>query len=411
MISISHSPNSNFKQGLIALSYLLLPWKWPQWRSGDQIKALEAQFSEYIGIQSASFSQAREALYAILKAFNIGEGDEVIIQGYTCIVVPNAVLFTGASPIYVDVDESLNIDPNLIEKSITPSTKAIIVQNAFGVPADVLTIKKICEKHSLKLIEDCALSLGAKVGGKKVGTFGDAAIFSFGRDKIISSVSGGMATASSKDVFNKVLEQRNHATRRPKLWVFQNLMHPLLISWMSRLIDFFKLGQILIKTSQALKLVNKVYTKKEKQSKKPVHLTYKMPNALAALASEQLKLVDAYNNHRQEIAEDYVKFCDSKQIKYQKINNIDECSILRFNILVEHASDVRSFARKKGFLLGDWYNQIVIPKPKDLEQIKYTPGSCPNSEEYARQSVNLPTHYKLRQKHLNRLFSVLEQIL
>ena len=120
----------------------------------------------------------------------IGEGDEVLVQAFTCVAVPNSVLWAQATPVYADIDATLNIDPIDVEKKITNRTKAIIVQHTFGIPADMDALVALAKKHNILLIEDCAHSLGATYKGKKVGTFGDAAFFSFGRDKVVSSVFG-----------------------------------------------------------------------------------------------------------------------------------------------------------------------------------------------------------------------------
>ncbi|MFH1859640.1 MAG: DegT/DnrJ/EryC1/StrS family aminotransferase [bacterium] len=109
----------------------------------------------------------------------IGEGDEVLVEGFTCVVVPNAVIFAGAKPIYVAPDpKTYNMDINQIETKITPKTKAIIAQHTFGLPADMDLILDISRKHNLMVIEDCAPAMGATYKGKKVGTLGDAAFFS-----------------------------------------------------------------------------------------------------------------------------------------------------------------------------------------------------------------------------------------
>src|SRR3989344_4370322 len=107
MLSISHSPNSTFKQQVLALSLLFQPWKWSR---GGAAAKLEQEFTTALGLKDAiSFVNGREALYAVLSALGIGQGHEVILQAYTCIVVPNTIIWAGAKPIYADIDSSLNI--------------------------------------------------------------------------------------------------------------------------------------------------------------------------------------------------------------------------------------------------------------------------------------------------------------
>src|SRR5581483_4013141 len=113
-------------------------------------------------------------------------------QAFTCVAVPNSVLWTGAKAIYADIDETGNLDPKDLEKKITKKTKAVIIQHTFGIAANMDAIQKVLKGKKIILIEDCAHALGASYKGKKLGTFGEFAFFSFGRDKVISSVFGGM---------------------------------------------------------------------------------------------------------------------------------------------------------------------------------------------------------------------------
>mgnify|MGYP002623164870 CR=1 FL=1 len=211
MISISHSPNSTWKQIRQSFAYLILPWRWNSWVNGSKVNELEVAIGEMHGLSNGiAFSQAREGLLAILKALKIKEGDEVLIQGFTCIVLPNAIISAGAKPIFVDIDkETLSMDTDLIEQKITSRTKALILQHSFGFPADINTVQKICSKHNISLIEDCALSLGAKYSGSLTGTFGDFSFFSFGRDKVLSAVSGGMVLTKSDEMNDKIRQIRD----------------------------------------------------------------------------------------------------------------------------------------------------------------------------------------------------------
>ncbi|MEO8086120.1 MAG: aminotransferase class I/II-fold pyridoxal phosphate-dependent enzyme, partial [Bacteroidota bacterium] len=115
--------------------------------------------------------KGRVGLYALLKSMNVGKGDEVIIPAFTCIVVPNAILYLGAKPVYVDIDNrTYNINVDLIEEKITPRTKVIIAQNTFGLPPDIETILKIGQKNNLRVLEDCTHGFGGHTGGLPNGT-------------------------------------------------------------------------------------------------------------------------------------------------------------------------------------------------------------------------------------------------
>ncbi|HPY80345.1 MAG TPA: DegT/DnrJ/EryC1/StrS family aminotransferase, partial [Bacteroidales bacterium] len=134
----------------------------------------ECEFAKQLSKNVAfSFWKARVALYAILKGMGIGDGDEVILPGYTCVMDVNPIKYLGAKPVYVDIEPAMyNINPDLIEAKITGRTRLIIAQHTYGYPCDMDRILAIAARRGLPVIEDCCLSLGSTYKGKPVGAFG-----------------------------------------------------------------------------------------------------------------------------------------------------------------------------------------------------------------------------------------------
>ena len=129
------------------------------------------------------------ALYAILSSLDIGRGDEVIITGFTCAVVPNAVLRAGAIPVYCDISvDNFGTCSKSLSTLITSRTRVIIAQHTFGIPCDIDRIAKVAKINGIILVEDCALSLGSKLKGRSLGTYGDFAIFSTDHSKPINTM-------------------------------------------------------------------------------------------------------------------------------------------------------------------------------------------------------------------------------
>lgn len=370
MISASLSPNTEPDDVLLAVKTLFTPRKWQR---GEALVSVRRWFNDTIIL----FSSGRVALFAILNAFGIGEGDEVIVQAFTCVAVPNSVLWVGATPIYVDIDKTFNLDARDLEGKITKRTKAIIVQHTFGVPANLEAIAKIAKKNSLLVIEDCAHSLGLPLSG-------DAAFFSFGRDKVISSVWGGGAIINSKfKIQNLKLKNSEKELPEPKsYWIFQQLFHPIAFSLILMLYDVI-IGKLLLVFLQKLRFLSIPVYPKEKHGGRPDELFVKFPNALAILALNQLKKLDRFNKRRREIANYYAKELGLSIAK--------EAIYLRFPILVENPRDLIEKAKRNGVLLGNWYHNIIDPVGVDLDAIGYKPGSCPNAENAARHIINLPT--------------------
>ncbi len=167
----------------------------------------ENQFASYLGpdVSAFAFWKGRVALYAILKALEIGDGDEVIIPGFTCVVVPNAVRFAGARPVYVDIPANgYNLDLAEVAAAITPKTKALVIQHTFGIPADLEKLLPLAEKHKLFVIEDCAHTLGTQYKGQLLGSFGHAAFFSSQWSKPYTTGLGGIAATRDPDLASRL---------------------------------------------------------------------------------------------------------------------------------------------------------------------------------------------------------------
>ena len=159
----------------------------------DVVSSYEHQMTSLIGSGfGISFAAGRMAFYSLLKALNIGIGDEVILPGFTCSVMPNAVWRSGAIPVFADIDkDTFGSDPVEIEKRISSRTKLIVAQHSFGIPCDIPAIVEVGKKHGIFVVEDCAIALDSAINGIKVGNWGDAAIFSTDHSKPLNTLIGG----------------------------------------------------------------------------------------------------------------------------------------------------------------------------------------------------------------------------
>lgn len=345
------SPNTEREDVFEALRVLSNAASWQQ---GSAIGEVEKWFN------GVSFDSGRSALFALLQVFDIGQADEVLMQAFTCVAVPNSIRMAGAEPVYVDIDDSFNIDPKDLEKKITKRSKVIIVQHTFGVPAEMDAILPIAKKHNLIVIEDCAHALGATYKGKKVGTLGDAAFFSFGRDKVVSSVWGGMATINAKcqmpNAKWKLKEMQNTLPYPSRWWIVQQLFHPIAFSVILPTYNMV-IGKIILEAMKRMRLLS--------IPNPPSFYPKRYPNALAQLLLKQLAKLDRYNIQRRRIASCY--------------GRTQEGAIyLRYPMLVDDPVRVIKKAKSSGILFGNWYHDILDP-------------NCSKSVEVARRIINLPT--------------------
>ncbi len=179
---------------------------------GPRVRALEKKFCSHYGVRHAlGFNSATSALHAAASAMGIGPGDEVITSPWTMSATASAILFTGAVPIFADIeDETFGLDPRAVEAKITPRTKGIFAVNIFGHPCRLTELRAIADRHGLFLVEDNAQAPDGRHDGRYTGTIGDAGIFSFNRHKVVQSGEGGVLVTNSDKIALKAALLRNH---------------------------------------------------------------------------------------------------------------------------------------------------------------------------------------------------------
>lgn len=183
---------------------------------GNEVEAFESEFAAYCGVRyGVGVGNGLDALHLILRAYGIHEGDEVIVPAHTFIATWLAVSLVGATPVPVEPHErTYNLNADLIETAVTPRTKAIIAVHLYGQPADMDSISAIARRHGLKVIEDAAQAHGACYKGRKVGSLGDAAAFSFYPAKNLGACGdGGAVTTDDADLARSVRGLRNYGSQ------------------------------------------------------------------------------------------------------------------------------------------------------------------------------------------------------
>jgi dTDP-4-amino-4,6-dideoxygalactose transaminase len=319
---------------------------------GQKVKEFEEKVAEYVGVKYAiATSSGTTALHTALLAAGIKPGHEVITAPFTFIATANSILYCGAKPVFVDVDEkTFNIDPEKIEEKITEKTKAILPVHLYGQPADMEKILKICESHNLLLIEDAAQALGAEFKGKKVGSFGDCAIFSFYPTKNITTGEGGMVVTNNENIAEKCRKIRNHGEYRR---YFVDL----------------------------------------------VGYNYRMTEIAAAIGLAQFKKLEKFNNkrirnakfltrHLKDIDEVEVPFVD-KRVKHV---------FHQYTIKTSRRDELREFLEKKGIQSVVYY-PLPIHKQKIYQDLGYK-NSLPVAEELSKKVLSLPIHPNLKKEDL-----------
>lgn len=407
-ISISLSPNTEKDDIFLAFKLLFQPWRWKTAENAS--RQLEGEFKEYLGFKyTFAFNSGRSSLMAILNSLGLNQGDEILLQAFTCNAVPNPIIWSGLKLVFVDINEqTFNIDIDDLKRKISPRSRAVIVQHTFGLAADMDEIIKICQENSLILIEDCAHSLGAEYKRKKVGTLGNVSFFSFSRDKVISSVYGGMVATNDPSIAEKVRQFQDKLSYPSGCWTFQQLLHPVLMNWI--ILPTYRIfGKYLLVLFQWLHILSKAVHWKEKRGLKPGYFPKKMPNALAILALNQFKKLERFNNYRREIADFYYKELENTDFKSVGEHEGRKNIFLRFAIKHPKAHEIIKKAWRNNLLIGDWYTSPIDPADTKLDKMGYIPGSCPKAEELSRITLNLPTHINISQKDAEKIINFLER--
>ncbi len=402
------APNLTGRDVKTASGYLFLPWRWLKLLDGEYIKLAEKKLREFFNIKNAYvFDSGRSALYYALKTLEVGEGDEVLVQAYTCVVVVNAIKFTGAKPIFIDINNTFNIDPADLEKRITPKTKVLIIQHTFGLPANLDLLLAIAAKHNIKIIEDCAHSLGVKYNGQLVGTFGHIGMFSFGSDKIISCARGGALITNDEAINEKIKSFYEKLPKPSTLKTLQHLLH-FPIFYISKPIYHLYLGKFILILAKKLNIFNKIIYKKEKIGERVNFYPSRLANSLANILCDQINEIDIVIKHQRKISEIYNQKINNPLINLPwREANLNGGACLRYPILTKKPKELMTFAKKQGIILGDWYSCVIAPCDSDINKTGYHAGDCPNAEHLAAQSVNLPTDRHITEKQADKIIKII----
>lgn len=367
----------------------------------------ERRFARLLGpdVHAFAFWKGRVALYAILRALGIGAGDEVLIVGFTCVVVPNAVLFVDATPVYADIaTESYNLDPASAARAITRRTRALIVQHTLGLPAQFDELLALARQNKLAVIEDCAHSLGSIYRGKHLGTFGDAAFFSSQWSKPYTTGLGGMAVTRNRDLAMRLekvqqsfAEPSPYAQRRlsAQYQVYQRFFSPRVYWLAQRLLRSFGRIGLAVGSSSTTELAGNM----------PADHEWRMARPQQIAGIRQLDGVPAGIEHRRMLAARYD--AGLRQAGWPIVVRDESTILLRYPVLVRNKEALLHAARQARIELGTWFETPLHPMPLGQHAMfGYAPGQCPNAETTAERIVNLPLHHRVTAVEADRVLEL-----
>jgi dTDP-4-amino-4,6-dideoxygalactose transaminase len=370
----------------------------------NDVLIYENEFAKNIDSPFAlSFWKGRAALYAILKSLQIKEGDQVIVPAFTCVVVPNAVRFSGAIPVFVDISpNTYNIDPNQVLACINTKTRAIIVQHTFGIPANLELLLQIARNHGVALIEDCAHALGSTYQGRLLGTFGIAAFFSSQWSKPYTTGLGGIAICNDPDLGEHLRQVYTEFISPPvvqKLQLsLQYLLHQRLFSprlyWLAvQILHRFSERNLFVGSSGELEL----------QGKSPRDLIWRMGPFQDRAGIKQLQKFPQNLIHRKRLTEFYHKSLQAEGWCIDSCLYHRDTILLRYPLRVANKWRLLQLAKKCRVELGSWFESVLHPVRTSLEHFGYKLGQCPGAEQAANEVINLPLHPRITPKDAQRI--------
>ncbi len=323
---------------------------------GPNVQAFEREFAEYCGVQHAiGISDGTNALHLALRACGICPGDEVITVGFTFIATTEAILLSGAKPVFIDIDpKTYTMDPSLIENQITPKTRVILPVHLYGQCADMDPIMEIAKKHNLFVIEDACQAHGAEYKGRKAGSIGHAAAFSFYFTKNLGAYGeGGMVTTQDDEIAKRIKMLRDHGSEK-------RYYHDL-VGWNARLDEL-----------------------------------------QAAALRIKLNYLDQWNQERRKNASYYSQHLESTGLVLPWEAPYNQHVYHLYVIRTPYREELRQSLAEQGIGTGIHY-PIPTHRQKAILDRGIITNSLPHTESLSDQILSLPMYPQLTQQQIERV--------
>lgn len=355
---------------------------------GPMVDEFEQQVAARAGCRfGVAVNSGTSGLHLAMRALNIGPGDQVITTPFSFIASSNAILFTGATPVFVDIcPRTMNMDPAKVERAITPKTKAILAVETFGNPAYMDQYRAIAARQEIALIEDCCEALGTRHRDRPCGSFGRVGVFGFYPNKQVTTGEGGMIVTDDERLAELCRSMRNQG--RPLHWrsgqTPSGTSAPSFASWLKH----ERLGY-----------------------------NYRLSEINAALGVAQMRRLDSIIERRQQVAEQYISRLAGH--RHLILPTIDPETFMSWFVFVvrleasytaEERERVLNGLRAHDIGCGDYFPCIHL-QPFYREQFGFEPGMFPIAESLSHRTIALPFHNELSPREIDCVCQTLDLLI
>jgi len=357
------------------------------WGDSGPIQEFEDAFATWNGSRHAlSFVSGRVALRAAVDALGLRPGDEVVVPGYTCVVVINALTQAGLTPVYADIEpQTFGLAHDALSAAITRKTRAVVVHHLYGlVSRDLIATIELARAHRLAVIEDCAQAAGAALADQKVGNFGDIGIFSADPSKPFTCVQGGLAVSNDERIAGRLADLQRSMKVHDQPTIENRLRNLALNYALNKDPQRWWKGELAWAQHGAEYFYG--IPMSEIDGAAPSDADYRMSTPIARIALNQLKKLDYYNERRRANARRWIVWCrDNGFIAPLEVTQSTP-TYLRFPVLVrpEMKRDLRWAYRSLGVVPGTWFSTHLHPAPIRLDQLL-------NATAAVDRCINFPT--------------------
>lgn len=372
----------------------------------DRREPLAEWFRSTLGGRAFPCGSARSALHTLFGVCGFAPGDEVIVCGFTCVAVAEAVLYAGLVPVYSDLAPGAWSSGRAEVAAVaTPRTRAVIIQHTYGVSHELDEIAELARARGWIVIEDGALALASAALGRGVGRRGDAVIVSFEMTKTVTAGWGGVVVVHDARLAER-MDVAWQALPRTPVWRALREFAQVLVSttlFRPQIFPFSKYPIAALYRSGLFRMSGRPLAQSAPQG-----FSVRIARWQASLVASQLQRLPGIAAHARHVSQRYAAWLAARG--WHEESWLRGGTLLRFPMLVEGAAEKVRALSLRGFELGRWFDAPVAPMPDPPQRAGYHPGSCPRAERVAAHVINLPLHVRMTDGDVERLLAALDSL-